>query len=417
MNQVAKLKGFCKKIGSGITPRGGDSVYINSGVSLIRSQNVYNGTFTTQGLAFIDNNIAQKMKGVELEKEDILLNITGDSVARCCIVPDELLPARVNQHVSIIRTHKEKLDPQFLMYYLISPLMQARMLSFAGSGGTRKALTKDMIENFDIPVIDFRIQQNIASILSAYDDLINLNRRRIQLLEESARLLFREWFVYFRFPFDPAQGKPGHENVSIVDGVPEGWRKATTFDAMQVMSGGTPKTTSPTFWDGEIPFYTPKDSVVESYVINTEKHLTESGIKNCNSKLYPKDTVFMTARGTVGNLNLAQRPMAMNQSCYALSGRDGISQKFLLCAMREAIQIFKKFAVGAVFDAIIVDTFKLIPFIIPEKKILSMFEEAIDPIFSQIEKLLLQNQKLAQARDLLLPRLMSGEIEPKEIAV
>ena len=142
MKKTAKLKPYCKKIGSGVTPRGGDTVYIASGVALIRSQNVYNGSFANQGLAFIDNDIAQRMKGVTLEKNDILLNITGDSVARCCIVPEALLPARVNQHVSIIRTHRDKLDPQFLMYYLISPLMQSRMLSFAGSGQSSRCIER-----------------------------------------------------------------------------------------------------------------------------------------------------------------------------------------------------------------------------------------------------------------------------------
>jgi len=247
-----------------------------------------------------------------------------------------------------------------------------------------------------------QIQTKIANILSAYDDLIENNRRRMVLLEEAARQLYREWFVRLRFP--------GHEHTRITNGVPEGWRKATTFDAMQVMSGGTPKTTTSDFWDGEIPFYTPKDSVTECYVLDTEKHLTELGLNNCNSKLYPKDTVFITARGTVGNLNLAQRPMAMNQSCYALAGREEIPQKFLFCALREAIQQFQQHAVGAVFDAIIVDTFKLIPFVIPNPKLVRSFEENIEPMFRHIENLLQQNQKLKAARDLLLPRLMSGDL-------
>ena len=217
MEIIVKLKPYCQKIGSGITPKGGDSVYINSGVSLIRSQNVYNGTFKNEGLAFINNDIAQRMKGVTLEKDDILLNITGDSVARCCIVPNSILPARVNQHVSIIRTNRNKLNPQFLMYFFISPLMQSKMLSLAGSGGTRKALTKEMIQNFDIPFIEYPKQEKIAGILSTYDSLINNNNQRIQLLEEVARLLFREWFVYFHFP--------DHENVKVIDGLPDGWQK------------------------------------------------------------------------------------------------------------------------------------------------------------------------------------------------
>ena len=271
------------------------------------------------------------------------------------------------------------------------------------TGATVDRIPLEKFPDFPAILPKIEVQKEIASVLSAYDDLIENNRRRMALLEEAARLLFREWFVRLRFP--------GHEHTRLLHALPEGWQKATVFDAMQVLSGGTPKTTTPDFWDGEIPFYTPKDSVTECYVLDTEKHLTELGLNNCNSKLYPKDTIFITARGTVGNLNLAQRPMAMNQSCYALTGREEIPQKFLFCAMREAIQHFRQHAVGAVFDAIIVDTFKLIPFVIPNPKLMRSFEETIDPMFCQIETLLQQDQKLKAARDLLLPRLMSGEIE------
>ena len=400
--QRVRLEKYCLKIGSGSTPRGGEQVYQSNGIALIRSQNIYNGVFSSEGLAFLNDEEADRLNGVTVIKDDVLLNITGDSVARCCQVPATVLPARVNQHVAIVRPQPDEFDAHFLKYFFISPFMQSTMLSLAGSGGTRKALTKEMIQNFEIPKPPLPLQKKIASLLSTYDDLIENNRRRMALLEEAVRLLYREWFVHFRFP--------GHEHTRIVDGVPEGWRQATAFDSMQIMSGGTPKTTTSDFWDGETPFYTPKDSVDEFYVLDTEKHVTELGLNNCNSKLYQKDTIFITARGTVGNLNLAQRPMAMNQSCYALLGQDGILQKFLFCAMRETIQHFQQHAVGAVFDAIIVDTFKLIPFIVPEKKLMKLFENEVEPIFRQAENLLLQNQKLKAARELLLPRLMNGEI-------
>jgi type I restriction enzyme S subunit len=288
-------------------------------------------------------------------------------------------------------------NPRFVYYFL-------HTLDFKrfDVGNSNPTLNRNHIHDLPIRIPPAPVQEEIANVLCPYDDLMENNRRRMALLEDAARLLYREWFVSLRFP--------GHEHTRIVNGVPEGWIKATAFDAMQVMSGGTPKTTIPDFWDGEIPFYTPKDSVTECYVLDTEKHLTALGLNKCNSKLYPKDTIFITARGTVGNLNLAQQQMAMNQSCYALVGRDGIPQKFLFCALREAIQHFQQHAVGAVFDAIIVDTFKLIPFVIPDSKLVRAFDETVEPMFRQIENLLQQNQKLKTARDLLLPRLMSGEI-------
>ena len=222
------------------------------------------------------------------------------------------------------------------------------------------------------------------------------------LLEEAARQLYREWFVRLRFP--------GHEHTRITNGVPEGWEKTTAFSAMEVLSGGTPKTTVPDYWDGEIPFYTPKDASDTAYVLQTERAITELGLKNCNSRLYELNTVFISARGTVGKLNLASRQMAMSQSCYALIGKGHVSQLFLYCALKEAIAHFKQHAGGAVFDAIVVDTFKLIPFLVPDERKIHLFEEAVAPMFRQLANLMEQQEKLRAARDMLLPRLMTGEI-------
>jgi type I restriction enzyme S subunit len=179
---------------------------------------------------------------------------------------------------------------------------------------------------------------------------------------------------------------------------------------MSILSGGTPKTSVPDYWDGDIPFYTPKDASDHCYVQETERSLTALGLKSCNSGLYPKNTLFISARGTVGKLSLAHRPMAMSQSCYALVGRGHISQWFLYWALQESIEHLRQHASGAVFDAIVVDTFRLIPFLGPDSRNVHLFDEAVRPSFTQVANLLAQNQKLRAARDLLLPRLMSGEI-------
>src|SRR5690554_1800584 len=123
--EVVRLGELTSKIGSGVTPRGGSAVYKKEGISLFRSQNIYNGSFSIQGLAFISDKIAMKMKNVEVVENDVLLNITGDSVARCCFAPQDFLPGRVNQHVAIIRAKNDRLHSKYLMYNLISPKMQA----------------------------------------------------------------------------------------------------------------------------------------------------------------------------------------------------------------------------------------------------------------------------------------------------
>src|SRR5690606_25913871 len=177
-----RLVEVTSKIGSGVTPRGGSSVYVEKGTPIFRSQNIYNGEFSTSGLAYINDATASKMKNVEVVEDDVLLNITGDSVARCCMPPKEFLPGRVNQHVSIIRPNIERLNPRYLMYTLISPRMQATLLAFAsGAGATRNALTKSVLENTKINLPPLNTQRKIASILSAYDDLIENNLKRIKL--------------------------------------------------------------------------------------------------------------------------------------------------------------------------------------------------------------------------------------------
>jgi len=159
-----KLKFVTTKIGSGSTPRGGNDSYKASGISLIRSMNVYDGEFRSTGLAFIDDIQAQKLANVAIDKDDVLINITGASVARCAIVDESILPARVNQHVSIIRPTSE-LNPNFLQAYLTSPATKSKLLFNSGGGATREAITKSMIENLEVPIPEGKVQERIIKYI------------------------------------------------------------------------------------------------------------------------------------------------------------------------------------------------------------------------------------------------------------
>ena len=158
------LKEITTKIGSGSTPRGGQKAYKSEGISLIRSMNVHDAGFRTKGLAFIDDEQAKKLNNVTIEENDVLLNITGASVARCCILDKNYLPARVNQHVSIIRLKKEVL-PKFIHYYLISPSVKSDLLFSSSGGATREAITKSMLENFEVPLPPIETQQKTVQYL------------------------------------------------------------------------------------------------------------------------------------------------------------------------------------------------------------------------------------------------------------
>ncbi len=188
-----KLCDISVKIGSGATPTGGSNAYKPSGISLIRSQNILDFKFSNSGLAFIDEVQAYELKNVSVEENDVLLNITGDSVARCCIVPKAVLPARVNQHVAIIRLNDRAASYSFIYY-----LLQAKkedLLMQSEIGATRKALTKGMIEELEILIPALSEQKAIAAILSSLDDKIDLLQHQNKTLESMAETLFRQWFI------------------------------------------------------------------------------------------------------------------------------------------------------------------------------------------------------------------------------
>tara|TARA_Y100000816_G_C26070342_1_gene562928 strand:+ start:511 stop:1602 length:1092 start_codon:yes stop_codon:yes gene_type:complete len=180
---VKKLENLTTKIGSGSTPKGGDSAYKDEGISLVRSLNIYDGQFSYKNLAFIDQDQADKLKNVILQANDVLLNITGASVARCCLIPNEVLPARVNQHVSILRV-KDNLIPEFLEALLISKPMKLHLLKISGAGATREALTKLQLQELEIIVPPLDIQNEFLLKLKSIKCLIDLNLKQLNELDK-----------------------------------------------------------------------------------------------------------------------------------------------------------------------------------------------------------------------------------------
>ena len=182
---------------------------------------------------------------------------------------------------------------------------------------------------------------------------------------------------------------------------------------IQILGGGTPKTGNPLFWNGNVPFFTPKD-VGAPYTLTTEKTITEDGLAHCNSRLYPVNTVFVTARGTVGKVGMPGVPMAMNQSCYALVGK-GIDQLMGYFYTMHTVQALKHKASGAVFDAITTRDFETESIQLIADDTATEFLSLAKPMFDQILSNSIENHRLAALRDALLPRLMSGEIDVSEI--
>jgi type I restriction enzyme, S subunit len=296
------------------------------------------------------------------------------------------------------------LDRDFA-YYALKTL--ERHFFNSGSGAAIQNINTDILRKTEIPFPPLSSQQRIAGILSAYDELIENSQRRIRILEVMARALYREWFVHFRFP--------DHENhprvPSPLGEIPEGWEVVSFTDIADVLSGGTPKTSVDDYWNGNFPFFTPRDAPVSFYVQDSEKHITELGISKCSSELFPPDTVFITARGTVGKVALPSVPMAMNQSCYALRGKDGVPQRYLFLLTLQQVDYLKTNTGGATFNTIIVDTFRRMQVVMPPREVVAQFTRRVDAMFEQVNTLQTQVHNLRRTRDLLLPRLLSGQLE------
>lgn len=323
-----KLRDVCTKIGSGATPTGGANAYKTSGISFIRSQNVLDFSFSLDGLAFIDDAQAEKLKSVTVEEGDVLLNITGDSVARSCVVPKNVLPARVNQHVAIVRVDKSEASNKYVFYYTqyIKPLL----LSLASNGGTRNALTKAMIEQLDVTLPPLAEQRAIAAILSALDDTIELSNQINTTLEEMAQAIFKSWFVDFE-PF-----KDGEFEESELGLIPEGWKVGTLGEiCTDIFSGGTPSTSNVDYWNGNYPWLSSGETR-NLIIVETEKSITDEGVKNSSTRLARKNDIVIASAGqghTRGQTVITLIDTYINQSIVALRAHSN-SIGYLFCNLR-----------------------------------------------------------------------------------
>ena len=375
-----KLGEIATKIGSGATPLGGKESYLESGdFSLIRSQNVLDFSFSKSGLAFLSEEQANGLKNVEVEENDILLNITGDSVARVCQVPSDILPARVNQHVAIIRGKNEIIDQQFLKYYLLQPSFKRYMLGLASAGATRNALTKSMIESFEILAPDLPTQRQIAQILSSLDDKIELNLQMNQTLEAMAQAIFKEWFVDFNFP-----GFDGE----LVDGLPKGWRIDKLANICTVKYGKDHKHLE----DGEIPVY------------------GSGGImRYAERALYENESILIPRKGTLSNLFYVTEPFwSVDTMFYTIINEDRI-RKYLFYLLKSLN--LASMNVGSAVPSLTTEVLNKIDIVVPENGLLEEFENVVSTFYSKIDENSRQIKSLTQTRDTLLPKLMSGQLE------
>lgn len=391
------------KIGSGATPRGGSNSYKDEGISLIRSQNVLDLQFTTDGLAFIDDEQADGLKNVIVEEKDVLLNITGDSVARVCMVPNFILPARVNQHVSIIRADTKKAVPEYLLYNLIS--QKEELLMQSEIGATRKAITKGMIEQFELKIPPLEEQRTIASVLSSLDDKIDLLHRQNQTLEQMAETLFRQWFV-------PARAGEPHAGGEEAD---DGWEEKPLSEYFQLLGGFAFK--SKDYLElGKYKVITIK-GVQDGYLdSNSAARLDALPEKIKPYQILNTGDILMSLTGNVGRVCLVdEEDCLLNQRVAKIEpiNRKWKAFAYFYFRQNEMIDRLTYLSKGsAQLNLSPVETLAQTEHF-PDDSIIDSYCEVVNPFLSKIMTNKTQIRILTALRDTLLPKLMSGEVRIK----
>jgi len=305
------------------------------------------------------------------------------------------------------------LSSTFLYYWLLSPSGRAE-LTKCTIGSSQSAYTIVLLKQMEIRLPPLAIQRRIVGILSAYDDLIENCERRIRVLDEMARALYREWFVLFRYP--------GHEKTPLVDSpagrIPKGWAVRTLRDVcIRMESGGTPKRQRKEYWiDGSIDWFKTGD-LKDKYLFEADERITEAALNESSAKLFPAGTILMAIYGaTIGWLGILTRTASCNQAALGLVANDQVlGQRSLFLLLAELKQYFISIAQGAAQQNISKEKVAGTSVVIPPRQWSRQFEEYIDPFFAQIEVLERRVKNLRKTRDLLLPRLLSGQLPVEDL--
>lgn len=382
--------------------------YANDGYPMIRVTDIRRGFLDTTTAMKVTQEVYELFsKKHKPQIGDILFSRVG-SYGNSTFV-DRSVAFCLGQNTVCISPDRQKIQPAFLYSALNSDDLFHQIRSFV-SGASQGTISLKSIRKLQVPIPPPPVQQRIAGILSAYDELIENSQRRIKILESMARGLYREWFVRFRFP--------GHENhprvASALGEIPEGWEVKTVADAFVISGGGTPSRKEDSFWkNGTIQWYSPTDLTRAGamFIDDSSDHITELGLAQSSARMFPARSVMLTSRATIGAISINTQPACTNQGFITCLPNERVSLYFLFHWLTENVPTFQRMASGATFKEISRGVFKTIDFLQPPDALVGRFEAIATPMAAQVLSLQRQIQNLRRTRDLLLPRLLSGQIE------
>ena len=361
------------------------SCFVDSGVPVLNGSNLEGFSLSEKAFRFVTKEKADSLNKANAHRGDIVITHRG-TLGQIAFIPQDSRYDRyvISQSQFRVRCN-DKVLPEYLVYYFHTPIGQHKLLSNASQVGVPAlARPSSTFQQIEVVLPELSIQKRVVEIISTIQKKIANNQELNDNLQQQAAALFSS--LYDR------------TNTEV-----------RFTDLIQILGGGTPKTGENTYWSGNIAFFTPKD-VGTPYTLITEKTITEEGLSHCNSRLYPVNTVFVTARGTVGKVGMSGVPMAMNQSCYALVGKE-THQLLVYFYTLKVVDRLKHKASGAVFDAITTKDFE-------SEQIMKLSDDdaraflcIAEPMFQKVLNNCIENLRLSTLRDSLLPKLMSGEID------
>lgn len=370
-----------------------NSDYSKEGTPIIMPKDIVGGAIVHSGLLKVSEEHVKRLSRHQVYEGNLMVARKGD-VRKCAYITANENGWMTGSDCLKVVLDESKCYPKFIYYQLRSEHI-GRWLEKVSIGATMPSLNTGLLSGIEMVLPPIEIQKQIAGILSVCDDLIENNQKQIKLLEEAAQRLYKEWFVDLRFP--------GHENTKIVDGVPEGWNEKTLSQVANVIMGQSPKSE---FYNSEkkgLPFHQGVGSYGVRFVMDDIYSTSYTRIAEPNSILF-------SVRAPVGRLNITKSKVVIGRGLAAINQTDGC-QSYLYYLLKN--RFFKDIIVGngSIFASVSKDELLNQKFLISERNLMMQFEKIVSQMDKQIENLDSKNKKLIEARDRLLPKLMSGEVE------
>lgn len=405
-------------------------VWTDSGHIVIRNQNIKKGRLDLSTPSFTDaEHFAHRIRRAKPAEGDIIFTREAP-MGDVCMIPRGL-ECCVGQRQVLLRPNPKVVDGRFLLFALQSPDVQHEIAWNEGTGSTVSNVRIPVLEALRIPTPPLETQREIGTVLGVLDDRIDLLRQTNATLESIAQALFKSWFI----DFDPVRAKaegrapegmdaataalfPAEFEESALGLIPKGWQVVPFSATINVLGGGTPKTSVAKYWDGDIPWFSVVDAPAKGQVftLTTEKSITTDGVRNSSTRVLPDWTTIISARGTVGKLAMVGRPMAMNQSCYGLTPQQAGTEALVYLSAQRLVDDLKRLAHGGVFDTITRDTLDSVNVVRAAPSVSAAFASLVQPMFENIQAGVSRIETLNEIRDALLPHLISGRCRLPEVA-